>query len=139
MLDRMVFEYLFLHNPKLAWSVIDIQRVSILADILWKLPQEHVDFTVVAKSSFLQELYTAKGYIKDAQSSGVFELNILIHLQNKIDATLSFEYICKECKVVFPFGFHRCSSCHAIDSLELEYAVVKDYFRKADETSNSFL
>jgi len=139
MLERMVFEYLFVKDPTLAWSILPLERLESMADILWNLDKDTIDFDVVKNSTFLQELYSAKGYITSATTSSLFELDVLINLQNKVDATLSFEYICKECKVVFPFGFHRCSSCHAIDTVELEYTVVKDYYRKMGETGNSFL
>ena len=31
---------------------------------------------------------------------------------------LSFEYLCKECKVIFPLPFSRCPNCFSIDSIE---------------------
>ena len=138
-LERMVFEYLFRVDPKLAWKELDLQKAPKIADILWQLPKEDVDFDIISNNDFLQELYSAKGYLDKKIKSDNFELDILIHLDEAVEATLNFEYICTKCKVVFPFGFHRCSSCHSIDTLELEYNLVRDYTRGYNETSNSFL
>ncbi len=138
-LERMVFEYLFRVDAKLAWEELDLGKVEALADILWQLPKDEVDFTKVRESEFLTELYSVKGYIQEAAGSSVFELDVLINLDNKVRATIGFEYICRECKVVFPFGFHRCSACHAIDSAALEYTLVRDYFGGSSEARDSFL
>jgi hypothetical protein len=90
------------------------------------------------QNGYLRELYTAKGYIKEATKSSVFELDVLINLDSKANATLGFEYICNSCKVVFPFAFHRCSSCHAIDTSRAELSIVKDYHKDFSEENNSF-
>jgi len=139
MLERMVFEYLFRKHPSLAWKNLPVEHTPQLADILWQLPKEEVNFEIVATSDFLQELYSAKGYIDTAKKSSVFELDILINLQGKANATLGFEYICDQCKVVYPFSFHRCSSCHSIDAVELEYTLTRDFSKEIYETGHSFL
>ncbi len=138
-LERMIFEYLFRVDPKLAWKEFDTACAEQIADILWQLPKEDVDFTKVQKSSFLQELYSAKGYIQEATESKIFELNLLIHLQKSDLADIEFEYVCSECKVTYPFSFHRCSSCHAIDSALLEYNIVAKKQGELFEAGNSFL
>ncbi len=138
-LERIIFEYLFRKHPSLAWKNLPLEHAPKLADILWNLPKKDINFDIVAKSNFLQEFYSAKGYINNVNNSSIFELDILIHLQRKVNATLGFEYICNECKVTYPFSFHRCSSCHAIDSIELEYNLIKDFSREPYETGHSFL
>ena len=138
-LERMVFEYLFRVDPTLAWREIDLAKVSQIADILWRLEKNEVDFDIISQSTFLQELYTAKGYVKQAQSASVFELDVLVNLPKSVGATVGFEYLCSNCKVLFPFGFHRCSSCHAIDTATLEYNIVRDYQGAVSEKSDSFL
>lgn len=138
-LERMIFEYLFRTDPNRAWQELDFEKCENIADILWQLEKKDVRLDIISRSSFLQELYTAKGYVKKAKSSDIFELDLLIHLPKEVGATLSFEYICTNCKVVFPFGFNRCSSCHSIDTAALEYGVVRDYRQEMHEASDSFL
>jgi tetratricopeptide (TPR) repeat protein len=138
-LHRMIFEYLFRVDPKLAWKEFDIGNSKELADIFWQLPKESCDFDIISQNDFLKELYTAKGYIKEAKKSDIFELDILIKLENKVDADIKFEYICDKCKVTYPFSFYRCSSCHEIDSVVLEYNLEKDHTKEISEESNSFL
>ena len=138
-LERMIFEYLFKHDPSIAWEIFPLQKASKIADLFWQLPKEKVDFEKVNNSEFLQELYSAKGYISSVNSSSIFELNILIHLKGKANTTLGFEYICTTCKVAYPFSFHRCSNCHSIDSVELEYNLVRDFSKEQYETGHSFL
>ena len=138
-LERMVFEYLFRVDPALGWEELDLEKAPLIADILWRLEQKDINLDIIAKSDFLQELYTARGYVEMARGSAYFELDVLIKLPKEVPATLGFEYLCENCKVVFPFGFHRCSSCHEIGTATLEYGILKDYQKGTGETGNSFL
>ncbi len=137
-LHRMVLEYLFRVDPQTAWEETKNDVYPQIADILWQLRKEDISKRHIATSSFLQELYTAKGYIEDAKSSDVFELNILINLPKEVGADLAFEYVCGECKVTYPFSFNRCGSCHAIDTVTLEYNLVEKT-KERYEAGNSFL
>ena len=137
-LGYLVFEYLFRINPKVAWKNFDASKSELLIDILWNVDKKDLNLEIIMQNSYLRELYSAKGYIEVANRSSVFELDILINLDAKVNATLGFEYICNSCKVVFPFAFHRCSSCHAIDTSRAEIALVKDYHKDFSEENNSF-
>jgi len=138
-LERIVFSYLFRIDPKLAWKELELTKAPLLADILWQLERSDLNLDIILQSPFLQELYSAKGYISSAKNSSQFELELLIHLPKEVGATLSFEYLCRECKMVFPFGFNRCSNCHKIDTVILEYSITKDAYGGLDEAGNSFL
>jgi len=139
-LERMVFEYLFRVDASLAWREFPLEKAPEIADILWHLEKKDVDLDIISRSEFLVELYTAKGYLHDVKSSEIFELDLLIRL-NKTGggATLSFEYLCANCKVLYPFGFNRCSSCHEIGSAVLEYDIVPDKKEQNSEARYSFL
>ncbi|MDD2653236.1 MAG: tetratricopeptide repeat protein [Sulfurimonas sp.] len=137
-LTHLVFEYLFRVNPKSAWENFDASKAEELIDVLWSVDKKDLNLEVIMQNSYLRELYSAKGYIKVANRSSVFELDILINLDAKVNATLGFEYICNNCKVVFPFAFHRCSNCHAIDTSRAEITLVKDYHKDFSEENNSF-
>ena len=138
-LSYLIFEYIFKINPKLAWQHLDTSKCERLSDILWNLSVNNLDFDIISKNSFLRELYSAKGDIDLAQKSSIFELDALINLKNSsTNATLNFDYICNKCKHNFPFAFHRCSNCHAIDTLEIEWILSKDYHKDFSEENNSF-
>lgn len=137
-LTYLIFEYIFRVNPKVAWENFDVSKSELLIDILWSANKKDLNFDIIMQNGYLRELYTAKGYIKEATKSSVFELDVLINLDSKANATLGFEYICNSCKVVFPFAFHRCSSCHAIDTSRAELSIVRDYHKDFSEENNSF-
>jgi len=137
-LTYMIFAYLFQKDPKSAWKNFDCSRSELLIDILWALPNQALDFDIIASNGFLKELYSARGDLLLAKNSSLFELDILIQLQQKVDATLSFEYVCDHCKTVYPFAFHRCSNCHKIDTQRIDFQVVKDYYKDISEENNSF-
>jgi len=133
-----VFEYLFRTDPSLAWKHFDTSQSALLVDIFWHMDTKDLDFDIITSSSYLRELFTARGESKAAKSSAVFEFNVLIHLENRVDATLNFEYICESCKNSYPFAFHRCSSCHNIDTQRVEFSLVKDYHSNLTQESHSF-
>ncbi|MEA1918358.1 MAG: tetratricopeptide repeat protein [Campylobacterota bacterium] len=127
-LSYLIYEYLFRHDATMAWKHLDQSQCERISDILWQLPEENLDLDIIASNGFLRELFTAKGVVDLAQWSSIFELDVLIKLRhaNEKGATLQFEYLCQECKQVFPFAFHRCPSCHSIDSIMCETLLTKD-------------
>lgn len=137
-LAHMVFEYLFRVNPKLAWQNLDMQKLEELSDILWNLDRDVLDLDIISNEKYLRELYSARGDVELARNSEVFEFDVLINLNAKVNATLVFEYICDDCKQVYPFAFNRCSACHSIDTATIEYELVKDYHKDFSEENNSF-
>lgn len=137
-LSYMVFEYLFRVDPKLAWKNFDSSESENLVDLLWNLSKDDLDLDVISQSSYLRELYSARGDIDLSSKSSVFEFDALINLRGKTSATLSFEYICSNCKQLYPFAFHRCSACHSIDTINIELSLTKDYTGSFGEESNSF-
>lgn len=132
----LTFEYLFRHDPALAWKTLDPAKAPVIADILWHLPEEHLDLDIIASDGYLRQLYSARGSVNLAQNSSEFELDVLIKLRQsgQNGAVLQFEYLCGRCKQIFPFAFHRCPKCHAIDSIVTEPVLAKE----ADETGYSF-
>jgi len=134
----IIFEYLFRVNPTLAWQHFDSSKSDVLCDILWNLEVKDLNLDIIAQNGFLRELYSARGYVSLSQSSSVFEFDVLIKLNGKGSATLSFEYICDNCKQAYPFAQNRCSSCHSIDALRVEWSLSKDYHKDFSEENNSF-
>jgi len=137
-LAHIVFEFLFRVDPKLAWDNFDSSKSELLSDILWGVELKDLNLDIISKNGYLRELYSARGDINLAESSSIFEFDVLIKLKGKANASLSFEYICDDCKVVYPFVFNRCSSCHAIDTARVEWSLSKDYHKDFSEENNSF-
>jgi hypothetical protein len=137
-LTYMVFEYLFRNDAKLAWQHLDASKSELLTDIFWNLQEKDLDFDIISKNGYLRELYSARGDIADAIKSSIFEFDVLINLNKKASATLSFEYICDNCKHVFPFAFNRCANCHSIDTAKIDITLIKYFNRDFCEENNSF-
>ena len=122
--SRLIFEYLFNHYPISVWEHLKPKDYRYLSDILWRLPKEKIDFKVVEKDPFLSQLYSAKGFLKNKKESDIFELNILLNLKKDI-ADLDFEYLCRECKNIFPLPFTRCPKCLSPKSPLVEFVLTK--------------
>ena len=138
-LTYMIFEYLFRVNPTVAWNNFDNSQGELLIDILWNLSPTDLNLDIIANNNFLRELYSARGDVELTQTSNIFELDMLINLKAApLNATLSFEYSCNNCKNTYPFAFNRCSNCHAIDTQRVEWSIVKDYHKDFNEENNSF-
>ena len=138
-LTYLTFEYLFRVNPSLAWENFDSSRSELLSDILWSLNAKELDLDIISKNSYLRELYSARGDLELVDESSIFEFNVLINLKKTTaNATLNFEYLCNSCKQRYPFAFNRCSTCHAIDTLVVEWSLAKDYHKDFSEENNSF-
>lgn len=134
----MIFEYLFRVNPKLAWENFDSSKSELLTDVLWRLDKKDLNLDIITNNGYLRELYTARGYLELAKKSSVFEFDVLINLNSNANATLSFEYMCDNCKQVYPFAFTRCANCHGIDTVKVESSLVRDYCIDSIKGSDSF-
>ena len=137
-LAYLVFEYLFKVNSKLAWENLDSSKSELLTELFWRCDSKDLNLDIITNNGYLRELYTARGDVKLANDSRIFEFDVLIKLGSQSNATLSFEYVCENCKGTYPFAFNRCSSCHAIDSARVEYSLCKDYVKEFSEENNSF-
>lgn len=131
-LSYLIFEYLFRHNPPLAWQHLDQSQCERLSDLFWQLQSKDYDLDIIAANGYLRELFSAKGDVDLAKESEIFELDVLIKLKHadNSSATLSFEYLCSGCKHVLPFSFHRCPNCYGIDTIVCEPNLTKDRFEK---------
>jgi lipopolysaccharide assembly protein B len=126
----LIFEYLFTHKSALAWEIFDHGLANRLSDILWRLDEEKLDLAIISQNVYLRELFTARGAVKLAQNSSIFELDTLIALQKCgiSKATLQFEYACGECKQISFIPFHRCPHCHTIDTVAPILNLSKEHF-----------
>ncbi len=115
-LVHMIFEYLFAVDSDFAWRHLKSDDIVAVIDILWYLPKEKISLHL----PLLEEIYSAKGYVKRTKSSSIFALDILLHYQG---ADIEFEYLCQRCKNIFPFAFSRCPTCHSVHSPQIELVI----------------
>lgn len=125
LVSRMILE-LFIINGK------DINLINIKPDLAHCLDILYLNDGVLDGDEY-KELYSAKG-LNNTQISD-FNLNLLkVARNNNLNATLSFNYICKECKGSYPLFFYRCNHCARLGSC----AIIPNVIKESDENSISF-
>ncbi|WP_086282698.1 tetratricopeptide repeat protein [Campylobacter devanensis] len=125
LVNRMILE-LFIINGK------DVNLINIKPDLAHCLDILYLNDGVLDGDEY-KELYSAKG-LNNAQISD-FNLNLLkVARDNNLNATLSFNYICKECKGSYPLFFYRCNHCARLGSC----AIIPNVIKESDENSISF-
>ncbi|NOX14972.1 MAG: tetratricopeptide repeat protein [Epsilonproteobacteria bacterium] len=136
-LQRKYFE--FLQQNRLEIPDDDFLKFNYknLIDLLWFSDEKWLDLTRY-NDPLLEQIAMAKGDKEYKKlSNSVFELDVLGTLQKEknIVADLSFHYMCRECKNVFPIYFYRCPKCLAIASVKIQSSIIK----KSSEENISFL
>ena len=126
---RPIFEYLFREDYILAWRHLQPGDYVKIVDILWYLPKEKIQ----TDDPFLQEIYSAKGYVDMVRESQIFAFDLLLHYPK---AELEFEYVCTSCKSTYPFAFYRCTQCASIGSCEVEMIITQK--KRSDEENYTF-
>lgn len=124
---RVVLEYLQKSEDERFFDLLKECDCLNYFDILWRVGKEHIDKK--EKNRLLRDIFIAKGYIDGVlKECEVFELNALyaINRCGMSDATLSFEYLCLECKSIFPFSFSRCPNCYKLFEIEPFAILQKD-------------
>jgi len=127
---KLIAIYWLQFNKKLFWQNIDKFDILNIIDILWYLDFDDIDFDVVTNNQLLSDIYSAKGYINTKKHSDIFELDVLISLnQDKANpkADLSFDFICSKCKVNHPVFDTRCPHCHSILTFNVQLQLTKAY------------
>lgn len=127
-IERLVVDYLIKFNKQLFWKNIEKFDQKNILDLLWYFEFEDIDFDKVNQIEYLQEVYSAKGYIDTKTSSSQFELGILISTNNstsKVNIDLNFEFICKKCKKTHPIYESRCPHCQEILTFKVEPKLAK--------------
>ena len=127
-LVRPVFSYLFEKDYNIGWKYLRVEDYKKIVDLLWYLPKEKIYLDAL----FLQELYSAKGYVSLVKESAIFELDLLLHYPK---ADLEFEYVCSHCKKIFPIAFYRCPECAAIGSDEVKMIITQ---KRSNEENYTF-
>ncbi len=129
LVQRLIAQFYLQFNKKFFWDHVDEFDFKKIVDIMWYLNFDDIDFDKISKNNFLNELYNAKGYIKNLKHSEDFVFDILMTLNShnhKVPATIDFEFICNTCKHIHPIFDTRCPHCHNILTFNVKHNLVKD-------------
>jgi len=127
-LYRQIVSVMLQLDTKVAWNIIDPERLKEVLDILWFLPNSQLDLDIITSNKQLSTLYYAKGYLQEPTvQSGIFSLDMLATAKQSgfEQGDLIFSFLCKKCKQSFPVSFKRCPNCMAINSVEVEEKIAK--------------
>jgi len=136
-LQRKYFEFLQqnrLEIPRDEFLKFDYKN---LLDLLWFCDNKWLDLSNY-DNPIIKQIAMARGLIPyENIDKSMFELKAMgiLKTSGDIKADLSFHYMCKECKNVFPIYFYRCPKCLCIASAKVQSSIVK----QSDETSIPFL
>jgi lipopolysaccharide biosynthesis regulator YciM len=132
-LKRRLFELMGEYGLEIPTSLMETLPYEQMVDTLW-----YNDVALTCKHFVAQQIAMAKGLrAYESVEEGIFALDVLAKLRSSgyTKATLAFEYVCTECKNVFPIHFYRCPHCQSINTVAIQTALTKE----SDEENNSFL
>jgi lipopolysaccharide biosynthesis regulator YciM len=121
--QRLVFEFLSKNNLLDETVCLECFDFENLLDLVWSQDEVFFSKHLISKNETIKSVAIAKGFFNEPLSKNAnFELQVVhtLHLANFKNITLSFEYICKECKHLLPIPFNRCPHCQSINSLQVE-------------------
>ena len=132
-LERKIFEFWQITKSEVDLELFNKFDHKKLLDLLWMVDLEWFDIST-CKAPIVQQICSARGLIKTQyKEHHYFELEVLSNL-NAIGykkASLSFEYICDDCKNSFPVHFHRCPNCQAIASANIEPVITQKIYEES--------
>ena len=118
-LRRRLFELMREYGMPMPEDICQELPFEQMIDTLWYAQ----DLSFTCKNEILEHVRMARGEIPyNASSSVPFALDALAKLRfhGYENATLSFEYLCTECKQIFPIHFYRCPHCQSIDTVSIQ-------------------
>ena len=148
-LEIYLNDYLYENLNELLLNLPDIRDfIDLLwyhADFFAKLNLEQINKQILEQiravlSAKFAENSDEEVQISNQQSqifkSDFFEINALNSMKNSgfNSADLSFKYVCKHCKNVFPSYFYRCPVCYELKSCLISPQIME----KEDEISQTF-
>jgi len=119
-LKRNYVSYFIYINPKEVFDNITEDEVYEMIDIFW-----NYDNLPLKNNGFIQ-IKGAKKEITTTIKSPVFELEVLKYTPHNL-ADLEFEYICSNCKHIFPIYENRCPKCKELFTFKTEINIVKSF------------
>lgn len=137
-LRRKLFEYMQETGLKIEPSFFETLPYSEMIDLLWYV-DPMVYNILTCKNALVEHIAMARGLkpFEATEEEMPFAIEILAKLRtldfNK--ATVGFEYLCLECKQIFPIHFYRCPNCQGIHTASIQTKLIK----ADDEENISFL
>ncbi len=120
-LKRKLFEFMCENGMVIEPSFFEDLPFEEMLDIVWYL-DERVYNILTCNKDLVRAIAMAKGLIPYEKMEQIpFALEVLGELQyaGYQEATLGFEYMCMECKQVFPIHFYRCPHCQSIHTAKI--------------------
>ena len=115
-LKRGYISFMILKNQDI-FDELDENDVYEMIDIFWNLNLPNKDI--------FKQIKAAQKEIQVNSPAPIFELEVLKYTPKNL-ATLEFEYICKNCKKVFPIYEERCPNCKELFSFKVETIITKN-------------
>jgi tetratricopeptide (TPR) repeat protein len=112
-------EYLketFQTDPLKAYKEIPPEEVYEYLDLFWSrndIPKEEKFMNILAAK-----------HLAECNEKGPFEIEVLKQLKKDF-ADLEFEYVCRNCKKIFPLYSTRCPNCHQLFKHKVLFNVVE--------------
>jgi len=131
--QRKIFEFWQITRTEVDLELFETFNHKKLLDLLWMVDTEWFDIST-CKAPLVQEICSAKGLCEPKKKNHTyFELEVISNLNsiNYKKVSLNFEYICDECKNSFPIHFHRCPSCQAIATVNIEPTITKETYKES--------
>lgn len=127
-LKRKLFEYMVENGIRIEPAFFDTLPFEQMIDVLWYLDFQVYDITH-SQEPLLKKIAMAQGRLPYALvgQEMPFALEMLAKLKSIQEerATLGFEYLCHECKHVFPIHFYRCPHCQTINTVTIQLSIHK--------------
>jgi lipopolysaccharide biosynthesis regulator YciM len=126
-LQRKYFEFMQQNRLKIPEDILKKLYFKNLTDLLWFCDENWLDLSSVS-DSIPRQIAMAKGKTEyEKIDDGIFAFDVLGALKKdgSVEADLNFQYMCSECKNVYPLYFYRCPNCLAIGSVKIQSTIVK--------------
>jgi tetratricopeptide (TPR) repeat protein len=115
-IEREYLKELFITDPKKAYETIKDDKVYEYLDLYWQRDD-------IPENDKFKNILAAKHIVK-CDKKAPFEIELLKQTQKNF-ADLEFEYICGNCKKIFPLYSTRCPNCHELFKQKLLMNVVE--------------
>ena len=117
-LRREILQYFLFTNQKEIIDKIEEKDINKMIDIFWQY--DNLDLNL----NSYKQILSAKHIIEYKEASEIFEIEVLKHSPKNL-ADLEFEYLCSNCKQVFPIYESRCPSCKELFTFQVEISITK--------------
>jgi lipopolysaccharide biosynthesis regulator YciM len=127
-LRRKLFEHMQENGIAIEKRFFETLPFEEMVDLLWYVDPMVYDITT-SSEPLVRYVAMARGLVPYApQDADVpFALDIMMRLRTLefTKATVGFEYVCRECKQIFPIHFYRCPQCHSVHTASIQSKLIQ--------------